>query len=152
MGSCAWRVSAETWAAPISARQPGTTALTSDHGKPWYSSTCSVSKTHKWNTGLHALCECKSVGEASLTYWVLLSGRAGLSYWAEMTCLFYLGTFEQFVFNWPGCKDKDRILYGQWVASGREGCCLCLYTIFFHFPISGLLQNSSFARCVFRAY
>ena len=61
---------------------------------------------------------------------MLLSGRVDLSYWAEQTHLSCLGTCEQFIFNWVWLhKAKGRIPYGQHVASGREKCCVCLYTM-----------------------
>lgn len=75
-------------------------------------------------------------------------GRVDLSYWAEKTHLFCLGTFEQFIFNWSG---YTRLRAGYHMASVLqvERCCVCLCTMV-SISVSG--DECSFTRCVYIHY
>lgn len=96
MGSYTWRASAEKWAGPISARQLGTMALTSDHGKPWCSSTCSVSITCKRNTGLNAFVSAKHLCHTEYCFQAGLAFLTGLKLhvsfiWRPLNSLYLIG-------------------------------------------------------------
>lgn len=60
-------------------------------------------------------------------------GRVALSYWAEQTHLFCLGTFEKSIFNWSG---YTRLKAGYHIASmleveGRGVVCICVQWFLF---------------------